>query len=57
MIDVTTIEIVTPDIQRPALIENNNRLKTLSIILLTALIIVLAAYTKNYLTQEQNREK
>ncbi|UPT71031.1 MAG: hypothetical protein M0D53_01035 [Flavobacterium sp. JAD_PAG50586_2] len=57
MIDVTTIEIVTPDIQRPALIESNNRLKNLSILLITALVVVLAVYTNNYLDQEQNKEK
>ena len=57
MIDIRTIEIVTPDIQRPALIENNNKLKNLSIFLLTALVIVLAVYANNYLDQEQNKEK
>ena len=57
MIDIRTIEIVTPDIQRPALIENNNKLKNLSILLLTALVVVLAVYTNNYLNQEQNKEK
>ena len=57
MIDIRTIEIVTPDIQRPALIENNNKLKNLSILLLTALVVVLAVYTNNYLNQEQYKEK
>lgn len=57
MIDIRTIAIVTPDIQRQSLINSNNRLKNLSFILVSALAIVIALYAFNYLNQEQNKEK
>jgi hypothetical protein len=57
MIDIRTIEIVTPDIQRQALIESNNKLKNLSVVLISILVISIVAYTFNYMNQEQNKEK
>lgn len=55
MIDIRTIEIVTPDIQRQSLIESNHRLKSFSILLLTVLVITMTVYTINYMNQEQNK--
>lgn len=57
MKDIRTIEIVTPDLQRQSLIESNQRLKSFSILLLTALVITMTIYTINYMNQEQNKEK
>ncbi|WP_162128564.1 hypothetical protein [Flavobacterium phycosphaerae] len=57
MIDIRNIEIVTPDIQRQSLIESNNRLKTVTILLFTALVLSAAVCTYNYLHQVQKDEK
>jgi hypothetical protein len=57
MIDIRNIEIVTPDIERHTLIENNNNLKNLCILFFSLLVIAGAAYTINHMNKEQNLEK
>ncbi|QBZ98856.1 hypothetical protein [Flavobacterium sangjuense] len=57
MIDIRTIEIVTPDIQRQALIESNNKLKNLSFVLVLFIGIGAVAFCLNYLNQQRSKEK
>ena len=57
MIDIRTIEIVTPDLQRQSLIESNYKLKGVTIMLMTMLVITVTIYSINYINQEQNKEK
>lgn len=57
MIDIRHIEIVTPDIERQSLIDNNLKLKNTTIVLFSVLVIVIAAGIINYNIQEQNKEK
>ena len=57
MIDIRTIEIVTPDLQRQSLIESNYKLKGVTILLMTVLIIGITVYAINDLNQQQKKEK
>lgn len=57
MIDIRNIEMVTPDIQRQSLIDSNQILKITTIVLFSALVIVLAAYIIKYEYKEQKEEK
>lgn len=57
MIDIRRIEMVTPDLQRQSLIESNHQLKNTTIIIFSALVIVLAAGFIIYTNKEQNKEK
>ena len=44
MIDIRNIEMVTPDIQRQVVIDNNQKLKTISYVLFSLLVISIAIY-------------
>jgi len=57
MIEIRRIEMVTPDLQRQSLIESNHQLKNTTIIIFSALVIVLAAGFIIYTNKEQNKEK
>ena len=52
MIDIRNIEMVTPDLQRQSLIESNQKLKYISYILFSALVLSIAAYAINEFNQK-----
>jgi len=57
MIDIREIEIATPDIDRQALQASNKKLKTTSMVLLTLLVISIAAYALQKINQDKKEEK
>ncbi len=57
MIDIRDIEIVTPDIERQVLQTSNNKLKTISAVLLTLLIISIAVYVHQNSNPDKGDEK
>jgi hypothetical protein len=57
MIDIREIEIATPDIDRQALQASNKKLKTISMVLLTLLVISIAAYALQKINQDKKEEK
>jgi hypothetical protein len=57
MIDIRDIEIVTPDIERQVLQTSNNKLKTISAVLLTLLVISIAVYVHQNSNPDKNDEK
>ncbi|GEM_PF-3180346 len=57
MIDIRNIEMVTPDLERQTLIENNYKLKNLSILLISLLVVAVTIYSYNYINQSENKEK
>lgn len=57
MIDITTVEIVTPDFERQSLLESNYKLKNLSIVLVSILVIAVTIYSINYINQQKTNEK
>ena len=57
MIDIRDIEIVTPDIDRQMLQASNKKLKTISAVLLSLLVISIATYALQNINREKKDEK
>ena len=57
MIDIREIEMATPDIDRQALQASNKKLKTVSMLLLTLLVISIATYALQNINRDKTDEK
>lgn len=57
MIDIRDIEMATPDIERQVLQTSNNKLKTISAVLLTLLVISIAVYVNQNSNPDKSDEK
>lgn len=57
MIDIREIEMATPDIDRQALQASKKKLKTVSMLLLTLLVISIATYALQNINRDKTDEK